>query len=386
MDQMMGDRPRVLHLFSDWKWTGPAELIVNLCRHLRRRGYVADIACARPPGDCPNSLEHHARERHVEPVLDFRLDKKPNLFANHEDMRNLIEYMDREEVEIVHVHTSHDHYLGSRAARKANNRPFVIRTNHLGVPLPRTWLNRRLIRRYTDGWVALTPSCLENDVRNFGLDHAHAVCVEGAVDLERFNADGGHADARPAIGFSPEHVVAGVVARVQKHRRFDVLMPALAMAMLQEPALRALIIGRGTHIDALAKRPARELGIADKVIFSGYRQADYRDYVAALDFQIFLVPGSDGSCRAAREAMALGKPVIAGRRGLLPDLVEDGRCGLVVDDNPENLAEAILKLARNRDLREKLGHAAAKKAREKFDIERQVDTIGNLYQRLAEGI
>lgn len=82
----------------------------------------------------------------------------------------------------------------------------------------------------------------------------------------------------------------------------------------------------------------------------------------------------------------MGKPVIAARRGLLPDLVEDGVCGLVIEDTVENLAEAILRLARDRTLREKLGQAAAAKARDKFDIERQVEAIGNLYMRLAEGV
>jgi glycosyltransferase involved in cell wall biosynthesis len=84
--------------------------------------------------------------------------------------------------------------------------------------------------------------------------------------------------------------------------------------------------------------------------------------------------------------MAMGKPVIAGRSGLLPELVEDGRCGLVTDDSEaDKLAEAIMRLARNRSLREKLGRAAAAKAKEKFDIERQAEAIADLYRRLAAG-
>jgi glycosyltransferase involved in cell wall biosynthesis len=83
--------------------------------------------------------------------------------------------------------------------------------------------------------------------------------------------------------------------------------------------------------------------------------------------------------------MAMGKPLIAGRSGLLPELVEDGRCGLVVDPSVEKLTEAIIRLAQNRSLREKLGRAAAAKAKEKFDIERQAEAVADLYRRMAEG-
>jgi glycosyltransferase involved in cell wall biosynthesis len=163
-------------------------------------------------------------------------------------------------------------------------------------------------------------------------------------------------------------------------------MHSFAKAMQTEPLLRLLVIGRGMEPDSPAQRAARELGIADRAIFAGYRVVDYADYLAAMDFEIFPSPGTDRSCPVAREAMAMGKPVISGRFGLLPELVEDGRCGLVAEDSAaEKLADAITRLARSRSLREKLGRAAAAKAKEKFDIERQAEAIADLYRRMAQG-
>ena len=384
MASMMRPRPRILHLLSDWKWTGPAEPIVNLCRHLRRHGQIVDLACAKPPHSYPKSIAHHANARRVEPILDFRLNKRVNLLDNLRDVRALTEFIDREDVQIIHVHTRHDHFIGSRAARRANNQPFVVRTNHLGAPVPRTLVNRWLIRGRTDAWIALTPSCLEADVRNFNIPRHHAVVVEGAVDLERFDIRRRFGNVRSGLGLSEEHVLACVVARVQRHRRFDILLAALEGAMQEEPLLHAMILGRGTYFDQLVRRPVRELGLQDRVFLPGYITEDYVDYLAAVDFQIFLAPGSDGSCRAVREAMALGKPVVAARRGLLPELVEDGRCGLVIEDTPDDLKAAILRMARDGDLRKRMGEAAAAKARAKFDIERQVEVIAELYMRLAE--
>jgi len=385
MGSIMRPRPRVLHLFADWKWTGPAEPTVNLCRHLRRHGFVADLACAAPAQEHPQTLAAKARERHVPPVLDFELRKGADFLSIFRDIGKLREYIDREEVEIVHVHSSRDHYIGSRAARKANFQPFVVRSNHTGVPLPNGFLQRRLIEHHTDAWVALSPSCMEQDARNFRLNLKHAVAVEGAVDLERFNPDRRFADVRARLGVTPDQVLACVVARAQKHRRFDILLAALEGAMRAEASLRAMILGRGTRFDELVRRPVRQLGIADKVFLPGYRSEDYVDYLAAADFKVFLVPGSDGSCRAVREMMALCKPIVAARRGLLPELVEHGRCGLVVEDTPQNLMHAILTMARNPELRRRMGDEALAKARERFDIERQTTEIAELYVRLAEG-
>jgi glycosyltransferase involved in cell wall biosynthesis len=379
MVAVRGPRPRVLHLFSGSNWVEPALSIVDLCRQLSRQGHVVDLACARAPEGQPNLLEQNARERHVDPILDFHLGKTLNPFVNLPDIHRLTEFLDREEVQIVHVHTAHDHYIGSRAARRANSLPSVVRTNHQGAPLPATWHNRRVIRGHTDGWVALAPSCRDEDVRSFELDPARAIAVEAPVDLERFNPAASRSDVRPALGLSSEHIVAGFVSNSKNGQRFEWVMQSFAKAMQAEPLLRLLVIGRGTQ------QAAPKLGIADRAVFAGYRVVDYVEHLAAMDFEIFPAPGSNGSCPVAREAMAMGKPVIAGRSGLLPELVEDGRCGLVVDESVEKLAEAITRLSRNRSLREKLGRAAASKAKEKFDIERQAEEIADLYRRMTDG-
>jgi glycosyltransferase involved in cell wall biosynthesis len=378
MVAVRGPRPRVLHLFSGRNWVEPAQSIVDLCRQLSRQGHVVDLACARAPEGQTNLLELNARERHVEPILDFHLEKSFNPFVNLPDIHRLTEFLDREEVQIVHVHTEHDHYIGSRAARRANSLPSVVRTNHQGAPLPPTWRNRRVIRGHTDGWVALAPSCRDEDVRSFELDPARAIAVEASVDLERFNPAASRSDVRPSLGLSPEHIVAGFVSNSENGRRFEWVMQSFAKAMQAEPLLRLLVIGGG------AQRAAPKLGIAGRAVFAGYRVVDYVEHLAAMDFEIFPAPGANGSCPVAREAMAMGKPVIAGRSGLLPELVEDGRCGLVVDESVEKLAEAITRLARNRLLREKFGRAAAAKAKEKFDIERQADAIADLYRHMAD--
>ena len=379
----MSARPAVLHILSDWKWTGPAEPVANLCRALWQKGFPTRLACAAPPPGQERSLASEARERQLDPVVDLHLDRRPNFVHNWQDVRDLAEIIDREGVAIVHVHSTHDHYIGSRAAQRANNRPFVIRTNHTGAPLRPGLFGRWLLRGRASGWVAYSRACLEADCRDFRVPIEHGAVIEGAIDLERFTPRVDGSAKRAELGFGPEDVVFGVVARIQPHRRFPVILKALQTALAKDPRVRGLILGRGTRQEELVDTPLKEMGLADRVLHPGYRMDDYVECLAAMDALVFLVPGSDGSCRAAREAMAVGKPVIASRRGGLPELVEDGRCGLVIEDTAKGLAEAMLNLARDRDRRVELGRAASAKARARFRLDLQAQVIGDLYMGLA---
>ena len=371
---------KVLHILSDWKWTGPAEPVTLLCRALRDRGIEVDLLCRPPLPGASGGIEEMAAD--LKPDTFLRLRKSPNLLSNLRDIARLARHIDTQAIDVVHTHTTHDQMIGGWAAKYSRRRPPVVRTNHTARPLPEGFWSQRLMA-LADGLVEISSRALRHDTRAFGFPADRTVRVEGCIPLERFRPDARVPDVRGEFGLAPEHVVAGVVSRVQRHRRFDVLLEAWRQAMAQEERLRGMIVGRGTHIREVAVEPARRLGIAPKVVFTGYRRgADYVAALAAMDFLVFLVPGSDGSCRAAREAMAMGKAVIAARRGLLPELVEDGVCGLLIRDTPEELAEAVVTLARGAGLRRRLGQAAADKAARTFGSETVAEQLHEFYRHL----
>jgi glycosyltransferase involved in cell wall biosynthesis len=112
---------------------------------------------------------------------------------------------------------------------------------------------------------------------------------------------------------------------------------------------------------------------------------DYPRALACFDLKVFLVPGSDGTCRAVREAMAMGIPVVSSRRGILPEIVRDGQDGLVVDDDVEPLAAAITRLAADPALRARMGQAAIERARTDFCQTRQAERVAGAYLRWLSG-
>lgn len=371
---------KVFHLFSDWKWTGPAEPVVNLCRELQTLGVEVLLACRRPLQGYPVSVEGKARERGLKVTTAFHLNRYLNPKETLQDLFSLPGFLREEGFDIVHCHLSHDHALGAWASRSCGIP--LVRTNHKARPLDPSLGNRWLLGKCTQGLVEFSSKALQENVRRFSLDPQRSLLVEGAVDLKRFDPSRGFKDVRATLGVSPQEVLVGIVARMQRHRRFNVLLEAMLILTQKKLPVRLLVLGRGTHMQEVAVEPAKRMGIQDRVIFPGYRAEDYVDHLAAIDLKVFLVPGSDGTCRAVREAMAMGKPIVCTRRGMLEELVEDGVTGILVEEEPEALATALERMVLAPDLMASMGKAARERALRDFTLAGQAERTAEFYQRI----
>lgn len=354
---------RVLHLFGDWKWTGPSEPTLDLCLELRSLGVDVALACQPPPPEASSSLAARARERGLQPLHDFRLERSLSLVRNLDDIRKIADAC--RDVDLLHVHFSHDHVVGGLGARHSK-RTKIVRTNHKAVPTPRNLATKYLYRKLTDGYLTYSQSALDADISKFGV---RGWRIDPAMRLDRFIPRTSVHD-----GF-----VIGVVARMQRHRRFDVLLEGVKLAKV--PDLRVLIVGRGTHMDEVAVQPAKRLGLTN-VTFTGYLGERYLETIAGFDALLFLVPGSDGSVRAVREAMAMGRAVIGARRGMIPEIVDDGATGILIDDTPETIAAAIERLAGDRSLCRRMGEAGREKAVRLYDVRRQAAAVKEIYAQI----
>jgi glycosyltransferase involved in cell wall biosynthesis len=207
--------------------------------------------------------------------------------------------------------------------------------------------------------------------------------IEPAVRLDRFDRTRELPELRERLGGGPGCALGGVVSRIQARRRYDLILEALRRALLRAPRLRLALVGRGTRAREVGEEAARRIGVADAVTLPGYFLGDeYVGALRALDFLVYLVPGTDGTCRTVREALATGVPAIVSRRGLLPELVRDGETGLVVDEEPGALAAAMARLAEDEGLRRRMGASAALDARRRFAAEPAAAALAALYARV----
>jgi glycosyltransferase involved in cell wall biosynthesis len=225
------------------------------------------------------------------------------------------------------------------------------------------------------------------------LDRARKLGARCRLELVPYGADVGSMDVAPGaahsvrerLGLAPEHIVVGGVGRLIPVKGFEHLVDAHALALVAEPRRRLLLVGDGDLREELVSRVA-ELGVAKTVVFAGQAsRAEIPAYLAAAD--LVAVPSVryqgyvDGLPNVALEAMAAGKPLVATDVGGLPDLVRTGENGILVGEGDANaLAEAILALSRDPDLRSRLGAAA----RAEIARERSWQSVGERYVEIYE--
>jgi glycosyltransferase involved in cell wall biosynthesis len=355
--------------------------MLQLAAAQRAAGHEVALACAPAPPESEPSLRARAREAGFTPVLELERSRGVHPLRDRGDAARLRALIAERSFDVVHTWHTRDHVLALRAAatpRRAG-RTRVVRSYKVADPIPAWPWNRWLFGPGSDALACVSQASAEANRRLRGGRPVSA--VYGSVDLARFApAPRGARDrARASLGLASEHRAIGIVARAQRHRRFDLLLDALARLAKSDARVRLVVVGRGTHIEETAVAPAARLGIADRVVFAGYRTDDYADVLSSFDVFTFLVPGSDGGCRALLEAAACGIPAVTSRRGALPELVVDGVTGTLVDETPEALAAAWQALLDDPERRATAGRAARARAEREWSPERLAASVDALY-------
>jgi glycosyltransferase involved in cell wall biosynthesis len=361
-------RLTVLHVVANRWWTGSAEPVLRLVLGLQARGHRVLLGLAA--GD---RFETKARAAGIQPVEDLRLDVKSGPAAIVRDARRLRNLVSREGVDVVHVHHSHDHWLGWWGHGTAA----LIRTFHNERSVRRAWPASALYRR-TDAVIAVT-RCIEERLRKARVPGGRLYRTDGVVDAARFVND-----AQGALKIREEFGAAGVplvgcVARLAAGRGHDALIEGFRLLNAERGDARLLLIGKGERRDAL-EGLVKQLGLERRVFFAGYRDADLPAVLGALDVFVLMGAGSDESCRAALEAMAAGRPVVAARVGALPDAVVHGKTGLLLDEpSPAAVSASLARLLSAPSEARAMGEAGRRRALFLFTSERHAAAMEAVY-------
>jgi glycosyltransferase involved in cell wall biosynthesis len=361
-------RLTVLHVVANRWWTGSAEPVLRLVLGLQARGHRVLLGLAA--GD---RFETKVREAGIQPLEDLKLDVKSGPAAIVGDARRLRSLVNREGVDVVHVHHSHDHWLGWWGHGTAA----LIRTFHNERAVRRTWPNSALYR-CTDAVIAVSGS-IEDRLRNARVPASLVYRADGVVDTARFATDAqGATKIREEFGAAGVPLV-GCVARLAAGRGHEALIEGFRTVLAKRGDARLLLVGKGERRDAL-EGLVKRLGLERRVLFAGYRDADLPAVLGALDVFVLLGAGSDESCRAALEAMAAGRPVVGARVGALPDAVVHGETGLLLDaPSPPEVSVSLARLLSRPAEARAMGEAGRRRALSLFTPERHAEAMEALY-------
>lgn len=187
-------------------------------------------------------------------------------------------------------------------------------------------------------------------------------------------------DWRRDVGFRDDEILLVSVGRLSPEKNHSLLLRAFSSYSASAHQCHLIVVGDGPLRGDL-EAEAKSLGLVGKVRFLGLR-TDVPDILAAADMFV-LSSDWEGNPLSVMEAMAAGKPVIATAVGGVPELIEDDETGLLVPPrNVKALETALIELLTCPERRKSMGAAAAKVARDRFDVSGMVRAYEQLYEGL----
>jgi glycosyltransferase involved in cell wall biosynthesis len=190
----------------------------------------------------------------------------------------------------------------------------------------------------------------------------------------------GRVESRRYLGIESDRFAVGWIGRMTAVKRTDDVL--VAFKRLRDDGVDAVLcmVGDGPDRPELEQR-AHELGIVRDTLFLGY-QEEVAPFYAAFD-ALVLPSSNEGTPVSAIEALAAGRPVVATRVGGVPDVVVEGEDGFLVEPGAtDDIADRLAQLARDPELRERMGRAGRERVLPRYAVGRLVDDVDRLYRSL----
>jgi glycosyltransferase involved in cell wall biosynthesis len=360
---------RILH--TEWSdgWGGQERRIIAEMAGMARRGHHIVLA-TRPHA----KIAAKAREANIG-VIELPFSRRTDLGS----ILRLARYLKRERIDVANTHSGVDSWIGGLAAKLAGT-PVLVRTRHLNLPLKRNLLN--FVHYLPDRIITCGEGMRRHLAEGCGFPPGQLVSIPTGIDFAAFSPRKSRDAVREELRLREGDFVVLMVGIIRGVKRHEIALKATKQLLAAVPRAQLVLAGEGPMQPDM-ERLARELGIADRVHFLGHRD-DVPDLMAAADV-LLLTSRSEGVPQAVTQALGLGLPVVATKVGGVPELIEHERTGLLIPpENPEAAAEALTRIAQDRDWAAKLGTAGREHVLAHFSLEAMLDHTEQLFVELLE--
>lgn len=290
-------------------------------------------------------------------------------------------FVARENPDIVHLHlASPIESVPALLAARLGGARHIVTTEHAPAWFPLIRPYSRAVKRAATRLVGAVIAVSDSDADvlrgTFAVPDALIKVIPNGIpplgDLPRRD------EARDRIGLPGAATIVGYLGPLEEKKGLRDLLAGAAQSGL--PGLALALVGQGSLREELAREAAR---LRLHLVLPGHMD-DVRMALAAFD--IFAFPShQEAMGRALLEAMAAGLPIVAARVGGIPEALQNGAAGLLVEPRrPDQIAAALGRLARDHDLAGRLGAAARATAERDYGADLMVRRITALYRRLLE--
>ncbi|MBF0354131.1 MAG: glycosyltransferase family 4 protein [Alphaproteobacteria bacterium] len=367
---------RILHTIPGRNWGGMEFRTIEQVAWLNGRGHPSWLAT---PAD--GESFRRARDQGL-PVIDFQFDH-PWRISTIRGLRTLLSDL---KIDVADAHVTKD----AKALMVCLDLVGVVRSRHITQRLKPDLMRRWQWRLGSDHVIAVA-ECIRQTMIEDGLIEADRSDVVGEWADESFFASSDpevRAHRRASWSVGEGDFVIATVSMLRPDKGLEYLIGALAI--LRDAGLSARLVltgaatGEGEGYEAFLKAEAARLGLAGRVVFPGYC-TDVAAILAAADAVAVPSIANEAQGRITAQALAAGKPVVASRVGGLPELVKDGKTGLLVEPgNAEALAQALRRLIEEDDLAGKVVANGCCFAKAHLRMDQQMDATLAIYAKALE--
>jgi len=387
---------RVMRVITQLSRGGVEAKLAELLPLLSERGFEVSVCCVKEAG----SLAHRFAEAGI-PVDVCRVRSRLHPIG----ILRLARFMRRQQIDIVHTHMYAANVTGTLAARLAKVPVIVANVHNVGkFSSGRQIRTDRLLSRFRGATVCVSERVKADYILATGLSDEKIMVIYNGVDTKRFapiwpagkpsphcqlptanrQPDGQagkptlHSGLRKELGIGEDEHVLIAAGRLIPQKSPELLLAAFKIVHESQPGTRLLILGTGELRDDLEAMTDR-LGLSASVIFAGYRE-DIAECLAASDV---LVSSSfkEGFSNVLLEALACGLPAVVTDVGGNREALRDGLEGYLCKPSAMELAERVMRILGDSELRERMSKNASERAME-FSLERMAEQTAALYHRL----
>jgi sugar transferase (PEP-CTERM/EpsH1 system associated) len=287
------------------------------------------------------------------------------------------------------VHSRNWGAIEAAVAGRLARVPVVVHSEHgyeldmlSGLPLRRR-LMRRGVYQLCDSVFTVSRDLQRYHCKQAWVSVERVRVIRNGVDTRLFAPNVTmRAEMRARLGFSPETIVLGSVGRLVPIKDHPTLLRAAEVLLERGHRVHALIVGGGPELDKHRKYAENSAFLRGCVTFGG-SELEVSDLYKAMD--IFVLPSiCEGMSNTLLEAMASGLPCVATNVGGNPELIGDGKCGLLFEpQDVAGLVEVLERLLRAPDQRTQFSDAGRREAVARFDLARMIGDYADLYRELA---
>lgn len=367
---------KVLHVLDSLGVGGMERVVIEVVNHLDQSQFDQVVCCVSRPGEAARHLRDGTR------CIDLGKGAGADYLAPVKIARII-----REEAPDV-IHTQSWSGVDAAMAKLMTGAVRLIHSEH-GRNYPRInsepWKSRvarRCLYHLADAVFAVSSEVRDYYCRETRFPRERMLVIPNGVDLRRIG-EAGAGGAREELGIGADDFVVGTVARLEATKDTITLARAFAKLYSRQPEarLKLLIVGDGEQ-RALIEAFVAERGLNEAAIFTGLRHDAPRLLGAMNVFALSSL--SEGMPITALEAMAARLPVVATNVGALPELVEEGVAGFLVEPkDDEALADRLARLYSNPELAKRFGAAARRKVEREYSLELMLRRYADLYWSVA---